>query len=558
MVYDQLTTISLFFNLRLQQQILAQQRAHQELLSQQQASITAQAEEQQEHARRLLDPEEEDEEGDEDYKLEEDDGDDDEDDDDDEEDEEDDDGDEGDEVSNKVGDEEDTKRSDGAVEPDGGETGETEIWDIGEDPALGRPTASRLYNASFSSSRPGSPVRSSASVTLAVQASVEGALSPSQLSLSSALPSSPQLEAGAAAERRRAGPGSERQASKTSHEKRIDADEARFGGAQHGCASASESASASAAAVHEPALILPGSPINQTPSRPRSTRVAARSPTKDAPQQPTASMAASTLFPAPLSPTLAPLSSLLRSGVAGVAASRLMSDLTAPDAISTLTLGDEDDEDDEDYSPLGADGGEGEEEEEDDEDDDDAASDDWRDQTYYWDGYLTVKPHGGGTGHLHLTGRWLGSFEGRPSDREILQSLQEFKYDGPSCRMSATSAGVLAELSGRYTGLYLMDDGSGSGLQQHSDVLDVEIYPDVDTVPDRRRGTSRQHRLGPNQFRVIGRGDGEFGAFLVTGIYNRDTGRVDMVREYIELDDERVFMSLAELKVMYAIYRYRV
>lgn len=159
---------------------------------------------------------------------------------------------------------------------------------------------------------------------------------------------------------------------------------------------------------------------------------------------------------------------------------------------------------------------------------------DWRDQIYYWTGLLSFDTP---NSCLLWKGSWLGSFTGKPNPDEFAWSSNEFEYLGEVLHLDDLYVqGLLRPRSGRFKGYYMMDnDGSGS-LEKY---LDNEYYVEFEEV----RG------LHPPRYTVVGKGDSDFGTFVLTGTYNAGNRVLEMARQYISEDDERCTMNVNQLKM---------
>lgn len=159
---------------------------------------------------------------------------------------------------------------------------------------------------------------------------------------------------------------------------------------------------------------------------------------------------------------------------------------------------------------------------------------DWRDQIYYWTGLLS---HDSMNSCLLWKGSWLGSFTGKPNPDEFSWSSNAFEYLGEVINLDDLYVhGLLRPRSGRFKGYYMMDnDGSGS-LEKY---LDNEYYVEFEEV----RG------LHPPRYTVVGKGDSNFGTFVLTGTYNAGNRVLEMARQYICEEDERCAMNVNQLKM---------
>ncbi|KAJ1419881.1 hypothetical protein B484DRAFT_433657 [Ochromonadaceae sp. CCMP2298] len=148
---------------------------------------------------------------------------------------------------------------------------------------------------------------------------------------------------------------------------------------------------------------------------------------------------------------------------------------------------------------------------------------DWRDQLYYWTGTLTPEE-----GKLLWKGSWVGSYSGPPSATDFVSSSNHFEY---SSEVPTSSI----PFSGLYNGFYLMDNYGSGALDRYVDKeLHLEFIARKDEVWD-----------------VVGRGDSEFGPFVVRGSYDKETGVLEVARQYTAETDPRSAMSIAELSVLF-------
>jgi hypothetical protein len=159
---------------------------------------------------------------------------------------------------------------------------------------------------------------------------------------------------------------------------------------------------------------------------------------------------------------------------------------------------------------------------------------DWREQIYYWTGQLSYDSQ---NSCLLWKGSWLGSFAGKPNPEEFSWSSNEFEYSGEMLSLENLYVhGLLRPRSGYFKGYYMMDnDGSGS-LEKY---LDNEYYVEFEEV----RG------LQPPRYTVVGKGDSDFGTFVLTGTYNAGNRVLEMARQYISEEDERCAMNVEQLKL---------
>lgn len=196
---------------------------------------------------------------------------------------------------------------------------------------------------------------------------------------------------------------------------------------------------------------------------------------------------------------------------------------------------------------------EGEEEESDLDEDDEA----WRDQLYYWSGALTFDPV---NGRLQWRGLFLGSSEGKPDIHEIQSQGIRFEYNSESCSSEQVTALVhrgsqeveggplmvpMNPLSGRYNGFYLMpSDPEDSEPKDESFTRhfpDKEFFLDFELV-------GMEDKTESGVFAVVGKGDSEFGQFVVAGFFAASNGILEMTRQYIGPSDPRTEMDVKQLK----------
>jgi hypothetical protein len=197
---------------------------------------------------------------------------------------------------------------------------------------------------------------------------------------------------------------------------------------------------------------------------------------------------------------------------------------------------------------------------------------DWREQIYYWTGSLAVDVT---NSCLSWKGSWVGSYTGRPEVGEFLLSNNYFEYtseviadvtsllthrDGGSVCEDAQEIGnsdlLLRPPSSFFRGFYMMDnDGSGS-LERY---LDKDYYIEFDEIKltDQTAEHDSQTAIAteevavvvePPVYSVLGKGDSDFGVFILTGTFDSALGVMEMARLYIADDDPRCGMDLQTLK----------
>jgi len=165
---------------------------------------------------------------------------------------------------------------------------------------------------------------------------------------------------------------------------------------------------------------------------------------------------------------------------------------------------------------------------------------DWRDQLYYWTGILYFDP----VRALQVwKGSWVGSYSGKPMPEEFSWSFNHFEYtlDGSRSPPTQSPEGILLPQSGPMQGYYLMDNDGSGALQRY---VDTEYTVEFDALPNLVGGGVSE------LYAVYGRGDSDFGEFVVTGSYNKRTRILEMTRQYIAENDPRSHMSIAQLKTV--------
>lgn len=128
----------------------------------------------------------------------------------------------------------------------------------------------------------------------------------------------------------------------------------------------------------------------------------------------------------------------------------------------------------------------------------------------------------------------MGSFTGKPRPDEFAASRNHFEYisEKVSAEHVRNESGAVQPVSGYFKGYYMMDNDGTGDLDEY---LDNEYYVDFEYVSG-------------SEYTVVGKGDSDFGAFIVTGAFNPDTKVLEMTRQYIADNDERGKMNIDELK----------
>jgi len=158
---------------------------------------------------------------------------------------------------------------------------------------------------------------------------------------------------------------------------------------------------------------------------------------------------------------------------------------------------------------------------------------DWREQLYYWIGVLYYDP---GRRQQVWKGSWVGSYTGKPSPEEFSASSNHFEYFMPSRSGHPLMRpdGGLAPQSGHWQGHYLMDNTGDGTWEKYMDT-EYEVLFEPTVMPD-----------GNEKFCVYGRGDSEFGAFVVTGRFCQHSRVLEMTRQYISDEDVRASLNLSQ------------
>jgi hypothetical protein len=172
---------------------------------------------------------------------------------------------------------------------------------------------------------------------------------------------------------------------------------------------------------------------------------------------------------------------------------------------------------------------------------------DWREQTFYWSGKLDYDDS---TRCVRWIGNWLGSFTGRPPLEELQSSKNSFLYFSQvidKARVFSNGA-FLKPCSGFYRGSYVVDDeeeddddGDGDGDSKQERCEDKECLIEFE---------EQVGRLIPF-YSVYGKGDSEFGKFVLHGSFDAGTRVLDLVRQYLSDADPKADMSLMQLKQLF-------
>lgn len=181
---------------------------------------------------------------------------------------------------------------------------------------------------------------------------------------------------------------------------------------------------------------------------------------------------------------------------------------------------------------------------------------DWREQLYYWTGLLYYDP---ARCMQVWKGSWVGSYTGKPLPEEFSWSFNHFEYTTPVGKSAVTSEGVLKEpQSGDLRGFYLMDNDGSGALERYEDTeYSIEfdkpspLNSSSSTVSSSSSSSGSSAGVVPVQYAVVGRGDSDFGAFVVSGVLNKQTMVLEMTRRYVAETDVRSRMSIAQLRELF-------
>ncbi len=178
---------------------------------------------------------------------------------------------------------------------------------------------------------------------------------------------------------------------------------------------------------------------------------------------------------------------------------------------------------------------------------------DWRDQIYYWSGRLDYQES---TKLMVWKGKWIGSFTGKPTFEEFETNGNEFCYESANTidKNKVYPAGgggvhgILKPVSTTFKGYYVIDsdvvangkDGTGATDSDEQE----ERYYDKEFILEFEEVYQRPHP----SYAVYGKGDSEFGVFILNGSYDSSTRTMEMSREYLAEHDSRGNLILAQLK----------
>lgn len=173
------------------------------------------------------------------------------------------------------------------------------------------------------------------------------------------------------------------------------------------------------------------------------------------------------------------------------------------------------------------------------------AEPDWREQIYYWTGVLSFDDQ---RGCLAWKGKWLGSFTGRPPQEEFASTSNDFEYFSQLVekpRVVLPDSNDIIPLSGSYSGHYCMDNDGTGEMEEYTD-KELIVAFDADLDAALSAGSAPF-----TMYQVYGKGDSEFGVFILNGNFNSETKVLNMNRQYLAENDLRKTMSLDLLKKHY-------
>lgn len=190
-------------------------------------------------------------------------------------------------------------------------------------------------------------------------------------------------------------------------------------------------------------------------------------------------------------------------------------------------------------------------------DEEDGDDIDWRLQIYYWVGRLELAcSESGADSDLRFCwhGCWLGSFTGKPSEEEFATSSNEFEYISDPIststahipldymllpRTGGEGAKIRVSLPEHtsFKGYYMMEsDTTGKPEKNFDKDISIHLYKERDITH-------------PSSYLVVGRGESDFGVFVLHGVWDTVSCTMEMRRQYVADTDPRSAMSLDEYKL---------
>jgi hypothetical protein len=165
-------------------------------------------------------------------------------------------------------------------------------------------------------------------------------------------------------------------------------------------------------------------------------------------------------------------------------------------------------------------------------------------ETYFWSGGLSYDM---GYGGIVWKGIWSISplHNSSNSRRDDFWAQLEFEYFGPKCARNAViqENGLLTPPSpSLFFGHFLMEDPKNRGhILKYAD-------KDITMIFEPTLNPSDTSTENVTKYNVIGKGNSQFGHFVLHGFFDPSTGILDVFREYIADNDIRLPMTITELK----------
>ena len=171
---------------------------------------------------------------------------------------------------------------------------------------------------------------------------------------------------------------------------------------------------------------------------------------------------------------------------------------------------------------------------------------DWREQIYYWTGELSFDIS---ERCFKWRGSWLGSFTGKPEPEDFAWNNNEFEYVSgkvePLVDVLDPQGQLLPPSAAFFRGHYMMD-ATGSG--RHDKYFDKQFFAEfkrAEATADADADADAED--SESKYVVIGKGDSEFGPFLLSGTYCVATKMLDMSRQYMDPNKQSNSMVQQEL-----------
>lgn len=127
---------------------------------------------------------------------------------------------------------------------------------------------------------------------------------------------------------------------------------------------------------------------------------------------------------------------------------------------------------------------------------------------------------------LKWCGRWLGSFVGKPDPEEFIWNNNEFEYISNNIDINdiIINNQLRPPSSICFEGYYMMD---ATGTGKHVKYYDKQFFVEFQQLEN----TDDTNDI---KYFVLGKGDSEFGPFLLSGTYCVSTKLLDMSRQYMD------------------------